>query len=47
MLYTDEPDNFAAELARYRAVTPASIDAAISRWLGPFVEVETMPGAQT
>ena len=48
MLYTDSPDNFATELARYRAVTPASIEAAIARWLaGPFVEVETIPGSQT
>ena len=48
MLYTDSPDSFATELARYRAVTPASIEAAIARWLaGPFVEVETIPGAQS
>ena len=43
MLYTDAPDGLATELARYRAVTPASIDAAIARWLSPanVVEVET------
>ena len=34
-LYTGEPDGLAADLARYRAVTPASIDAAIARWLAP------------
>ena len=46
MLYTDQPDSFARELARYREVTPASIDAAIATWLArPFVEVETVPGA--
>ncbi len=45
MLYADEPDTLAAELARYRAVTPAAIDAAIARWLPPgrHVEVETVP----
>ena len=48
MLYTDSPHNFATELARYRAVTPASIEQAIARWLTvPFVEVETVPGAQS
>ena len=45
MLYTDEPDGMATELTRYRAVTPASIDAAIARWLPPdrMVEIETIP----
>ncbi len=45
-LYTNDPDGLAAELARYRAVTPASIDAVIARWLDPahMVEVETVPG---
>jgi predicted Zn-dependent peptidase len=45
MLYTDNPDGLAADLARYRAVTPASIDTAIKRWLSPdrMVEVETVP----
>lgn len=48
MLYTDTPDHFATELARYRSVTPASISSAISRWLAaPFVEVETIPSAQS
>ena len=48
MLYTDTPDNFARDLARYRAVTPASVTAAIEAWLTrPFVEVETVPGAAT
>jgi len=44
-MYTGEPDGLAAELARYRAVTPASIDAALARWLDParMVEVETVP----
>ncbi len=47
-LYTDEPDGLAADLARYRAVTPASIEAAIARWLGPsrMVEIETVPAAR-
>ena len=44
-LYTDQPDGLAGDLARYRAVTPASIAAAIGRWLDPArrVEVETLP----
>jgi zinc protease len=44
MLYRQEPDGLAAELARYRTVTPATIDAAITRWLDPaaMVEVETV-----
>jgi predicted Zn-dependent peptidase len=47
MLYRHEPDGLAAELARYRAVTPATIDAAIARWLDPaaMVEVETVAAA--
>jgi zinc protease len=46
MLYTGEPDGFAADLARYRAVTPASIAAATARWLAaPFVEIETVPAS--
>lgn len=45
MLYTDGTDALALELASYRAVTPASIDAAIERWLVPdrMVEIETRP----
>jgi predicted Zn-dependent peptidase len=44
-LYTDDPDGLAADLARYRAVTPASIAGAAARWLAPsaMVEVETVP----
>jgi predicted Zn-dependent peptidase len=44
-LYTDSPDGLAAELARYRAVTPDSAQAALQHWLRPdrFVEVETIP----
>jgi zinc protease len=47
-LYTDNPDGLAADLARYCAVTPASIDAAIKRWLPTerMVEVETVPLAR-
>jgi predicted Zn-dependent peptidase len=42
-LYTTTPDGLAAELARYRAVTPSSIASAVTRWLDPahMVEVET------
>jgi zinc protease len=48
MLYCHEPDGLAAELARYRAVTPATIDAAIARWLDPaaMIEVETVAAAR-
>ncbi|HEY5922007.1 MAG TPA: hypothetical protein VIV11_10075, partial [Kofleriaceae bacterium] len=44
-LYTEEPDGLAADLARYRLVTPAAIDAAMKRWLAPerMVEIETVP----
>jgi zinc protease len=44
-LYTDEPDGLAAELAEYRAVTPASTAAALARWMRPeaMVEVTTEP----
>ena len=44
-LYTQDPDGLAAELARYRAVTPESAAAAIARWLRAdhYVEVETVP----
>jgi len=46
-MYTGEPDGLAADLARYRAVTPASIAAAMQRWLGPerMVEITTLPAA--
>ena len=48
MLYSDRPDTLATELSRYRAITPATIDASIAGWLGkPFVEVETIPVAGT
>jgi len=45
VLYTNEPDGLAPELARYRAVTPASIDRALAHWLDParMIEVETIP----
>jgi predicted Zn-dependent peptidase len=44
-LFTGDPDGFAADLARQRAVTPASISSALSRWIRPdrLVEVETRP----
>jgi len=44
LLYRDEPDGLAAELARYRAVTADSVAAAQARWLDPAgrVEVETV-----
>src|SRR5213078_1920925 len=43
MLYRHEPDG----LTRYRAVTPATIDRALTRWLDParMVEVETIAAA--
>jgi zinc protease len=47
MLYRGEPDGLAAELAHYRAVTPATIDQAIVRWLDPtrMIEIETVAAA--
>ena len=47
-LYTNEPDGLAADLARYRAVTQASIAAAMKRWLDParMIEIETVPAPQ-
>ena len=47
VLYTGEPDGLAADLLRYRAVTPDSIEAALRRWLDParMVEVETIGAA--
>jgi len=44
MLYRHEPDGLAGELARYRAVTPDTVRAAVARWLEPArsVEVETV-----
>jgi predicted Zn-dependent peptidase len=44
VLYAEQPDGLAAELLRYRAVTPASVSAALRRWLDPahMVEVETI-----
>jgi zinc protease len=47
MLYRGEPDGLAAELARYRRVTPDSVRGAIARWLDParMVEIETVPAA--
>ena len=46
MLYRHQPDGLAAELARYRQVTPASVEAVLARWLAParMVEVETVAG---
>jgi zinc protease len=46
-LYTDNPDGLAADLARYRAVTPDSVRAALARWMDPqrMVEIETVPKA--
>jgi predicted Zn-dependent peptidase len=48
VLYTGDPeDGLGNELATYRAVTPAQIDAAIARWLLPahMIEVTTVPAS--
>ena len=47
MLYRNEPDGLAAELARYRRVTPDTVGAALAHWLDPArrVEIETIAGA--
>ncbi|HUJ57140.1 MAG TPA: pitrilysin family protein [Kofleriaceae bacterium] len=44
-LYTGEPDGLAADLARYREVTPESAAAALARWVDPAhgIEIETVP----
>jgi len=44
-MYTPEPDGLAADLARYRSVTPTSAAAALARWARPeaIVEIETRP----
>lgn len=49
MLYANEPDVLASELQAYRAVTTASITAALGRWLGDakMIEIETVPAAPT
>jgi predicted Zn-dependent peptidase len=46
-LYTDDADGLAADLARYRTVTPESTNAAVARWVRPeaMVEVETLARA--
>jgi len=46
VLYTERPDGLADDLVRYRAVTPATLNGAIARWLDParMVEIETLPG---
>ena len=48
MLYRHEPDGLAAELARYREVTPDTIRGALARWLDPArgIEVETVAAAR-
>jgi predicted Zn-dependent peptidase len=40
MLYAGHPDHLADELARFRAVTVASVDAARARWLDRAVAIE-------
>jgi len=47
MLYRHEPVAMAAELARYRAVTPDSIRAALAHWLARarMIDVETVAAA--
>ncbi|MBA3458961.1 MAG: insulinase family protein [Deltaproteobacteria bacterium] len=47
MLYANDHDMLAGELARYREVTPATVDAAIARWLDPAhgIEVTTVPAS--
>ncbi len=47
VLYAEDPDALAGELARHRAVTPQAVEAAIARWLDPAhrVEVTTVPAS--
>jgi predicted Zn-dependent peptidase len=48
MLYRDEPDGLATDLARYRRVTPETVRAAVATWLAPSrrIEVETAAAAR-
>jgi zinc protease len=44
LLYQGRPDGLGAELARWRGVTGAAVQAAAARWLtAPNVEIETLP----
>jgi len=47
MLYAGEPDVLATELGSYRALTPATVNAALARWLDPAhgIEVTTVPAS--
>jgi zinc protease len=49
MLYCHEPDRLAAELVRFRSVTPDSVRGALARWLDParMVEIETVAAGST
>ncbi|CAN5837128.1 hypothetical protein BH11MYX2_BH11MYX2_39760 [soil metagenome] len=49
MLYSEDPSHLAKELARYRGVTTASIDAALARWVRPdcMIEIENVPAAKS
>lgn len=47
-LYSDDPAQYKARLARIAALTPADIKAALNRWLGrPVLAVNTLPGLRT
>jgi predicted Zn-dependent peptidase len=48
MLYANDPDALATELARYREITPANIEASLAQWLSPAscVEVTTLPASR-
>ena len=48
MLYRDDPDGLATDLARYRSVTPETLAAALTTWLPATrrIEVETTAAAR-
>jgi predicted Zn-dependent peptidase len=48
MLYRDDPDGLAADLARYRAITPDRVRSALAHWLDParMIEIETIAAAR-
>jgi predicted Zn-dependent peptidase len=48
LLYSGNPDQFRADLARYAALTPADVRAALQRWLNrPVYKLAVVPGERT
>jgi predicted Zn-dependent peptidase len=49
MLYRNQPDGLADDLARYRAITPETVRGALARWLDPahMIEIETVAASSS